>query len=209
MKSVTFALGRVAAVALLQCLCLPGPLLATSSLAGETIQSLRGALPNQSFLSAGKVESINTGSGNVLLSVPLGQVFQVGPHLRYQLRATHNSDAWDHTPVTSFDIVAALPHPGSNAGVGWEVHFGKLFQPHPPAGMGLFGRQTWPNRQFPGLDFGKRWLYVSPDGAAPLPLRSARPRQLPTPAAASPAYRSATRRTAATCGCARPMRTRC
>lgn len=138
----------------------------TGSLAGEVIPSLRGALPNQSFLSDGEVESINTANGNVMLSIPLGQVYTVGPHVKYQLRATHNSDAWDHAPITAQQILVSLPHRNGNAGVGWEVHFGKLFAPEPPTGLTGLAKDTWPNRQSPVLDGGKRWLYVSPDGAS-------------------------------------------
>ncbi|MEM7048355.1 MAG: RHS repeat-associated core domain-containing protein [Acidobacteriota bacterium] len=135
-------------------------------LAGETIPSLRGSLPEQTFLSDGDVESINTANGNVMLSIPLGQVFTVGPHIRYQLRATHNSDGWDHAPVTQQQVLASLPQRSSNAGVGWEVHFGKLFAPDPPDGLSDLEKATWPNRQHPALDGGERWLYVSPDGGS-------------------------------------------
>ncbi|MCB1037882.1 MAG: hypothetical protein KDD47_28870, partial [Acidobacteria bacterium] len=147
------------------------------SLAGQLIPSLRGILPEQTFLSDGNVESINTANGNLTLSVPLGQVYRVGPHIKYQLRATHNSDAWDHATVTCAHtnsgclttfgpVLVALPQRSSNAGAGWEVHFGKLFAPQAPAGSNTLDTQTWPNRDPSIIDIGNRWLYVSPDGAS-------------------------------------------
>ena len=148
-----------------------------TGLAGERIPSLRGLLPNQSFLSDGEVETINTANGNVNLRIPLGQVFQVGPHLSYQLQATHNSDAWSHTTIdcrpgdslcqTIFDpIIFSLPHRTTNAGIGWEVHFGKLFEPLPPSGLNSLDWKTWPNRDLVGENDIHTWLFVAPDGGS-------------------------------------------
>ena len=149
------------------------------SLAGQVMPSLPSpaVLPDQSFLSDNNVESINTANGNVNLSIPLGQVYSVGPHIKYQLRATHNSHAWDHATVACAhtnsgcqavfgSTLVALPNRSANAGLGWEVHFGKLFQPTAPTGSGTLDRQTWPNRDPSIIDEGERWLYVSPDGAS-------------------------------------------
>ncbi|MCG8462476.1 MAG: hypothetical protein MI919_39835, partial [Holophagales bacterium] len=146
-------------------------------LAGERIPSLRGLLPSQAFLSDGEVESINTANGNLNLSVPLGQIWRVGPHISYQLRATHNSDAWDHATVqcshtnsgcqTTFGpVLVALPHRSANAGAGWSVQLGQLFAPAAPTGSNTLDRQTWSNRDHASVDIGERWLYVSPDGGS-------------------------------------------
>ena len=144
-------------------------------LVGEALASLRGLLPNQPFLADQGIEAINRSNGNLLLTIPLGQVFSVGPLLSYRLMASHNSDVWDHMTIecagqgceSAFPhITYSLPQRNSNAGIGWEVHFGKLFAPRPPAPDGSFTAQTWPNRDHPEPDVLSRWLYVSPDGGS-------------------------------------------
>lgn len=145
-----------------------------ASLAGESVASLRGFLPHQPFLSDGEIEAINTVNGNVNLSIPLGQVYTVGPLLRYQLRVTHNSDAWSHATVACSSpncpliptTLIALPQRANNAGIGWELHFGQLYPPQKPQGLDPLDRQTWPNNADPAGTESDSWLYVSPDGSS-------------------------------------------
>ncbi len=145
------------------------------------LDSLRGWRSNEPFVTGEGIEAINTANGNLLLTVPLGQEYKVGPILSYRFQAINNSDAWDHARIDCeyssnpaaceavFQPVSfAIPNPNSNAGLGWEVHFGQLYQPVPPPGLGGVEFQTWPNRDADVVDTGsdRRWLYVSPSGSS-------------------------------------------
>ncbi|MEM7052410.1 MAG: RHS repeat-associated core domain-containing protein [Acidobacteriota bacterium] len=146
----------------------------TASLAGERVPSLRGYVPNQPFLSDGEIEAINAASGNVNISIPLGQEYAVGPHLRYQLRVTHNSDAWAHSTVFCSNggcavpqTLVGIPQRGSNAGLGWELHLGQLYPPEKPDGLYELDAQTWPNQADDEFSTdANSWLYVSPGGTS-------------------------------------------
>ncbi|MCB1056491.1 MAG: hypothetical protein KDD11_13395, partial [Acidobacteria bacterium] len=147
--------------------------------AASPLESLRGFRPNEPFLTGQGVESINTANGNLVLSIPLGQVYQVGPTLSYQFRVTHNSDVWQTTRFPCRDTSnpglcatwvgnasLSVPNPNSNAGLGWELHFGKLYQPRAPDGLRWPEVDTWPNSESDPIDLDGTWLYVSPDGAS-------------------------------------------
>ena len=147
------------------------------------VESPRGRRPNKSFLDPSDIESIDTSSGNVTLRVPLGQVFNVGPLLSYRLGVVHNSNVWDNVVVdclaqqggvSACNVVPRfdfpVPNLGSNAGLGWEFHFGKLYQPWVgPSAIGLskFQRQrlpTWRGKNT-SHDVENTWTYVAPDGS--------------------------------------------
>ncbi|MEM7050378.1 MAG: RHS repeat-associated core domain-containing protein [Acidobacteriota bacterium] len=139
------------------------------------LESLRGFRSNEPFLTADGVEAINTSNGNLNLSVPLGQEYSVGPLLKYRLAATYNSDNWNHVVLdcptsqncgTYKPVTFAVPNPQSNAGLGWEVHFGKLYAPDPPAQAEWYEKDAWPNPTDGQADQLSRWLYVSPSGAS-------------------------------------------
>ena len=63
------------------------------------VVSPRGIRPHTTFTSASDIEAIDTASGALTLSVPLGQAYEVGPILRYQLRAVYNSRVWQHVSM--------------------------------------------------------------------------------------------------------------
>lgn len=146
-----------------------------ADLIDEKIPSLRGFVPNNPFITDGEIDAINTANGNLTLSIPLGQTFTVGPHLSYQFRAIYNSDTFDHASiaclspancVSTFSTTQiALPQRSSNAGLGWEIHFGKLFPPDAPSGMAALDQLTWPNRDLTTLD-SDAWVYISPHGSS-------------------------------------------
>lgn len=143
----------------------------------SSLATPRGVRPNTAFLSPTDVESIDTASGNVTLRVPLGPSYSVGPLISYQLQVVNNSNAWDHIPAFCppsgcpeplLPITVSMPNPQSNAGLGWEIHFGRLYSPTPPTGFpSSWDRQRWPNlaSQADPADQGTRWMYVAPDGA--------------------------------------------
>ncbi len=152
----------------------------------QPVEIHRGFEPNQVFELDGDIESISPSSGNLNLSIPLGQVYTVGPLLSYQLRVTHNSTVWESMQVgcatldngcevTHGEATFMVPNPHSNAGIGWEIHLGKLLPPRPPSGLNAIEKQLYPSIGQDSPHVGERWLYVSPDGSShdliPLPGR--------------------------------------
>jgi len=81
------------------------------------------------------VDSVNSFNGNVILPIPLGLRYQVGPVISYQFMLTYNSMIWDYLEwddsVGGVTLVKfhALPNLRSNAGVGWRLSLGRLFGP--------------------------------------------------------------------------------
>lgn len=143
------------------------------------IASPRGFETNKPYHSPTEIDHVDPASGNLVLRIPLGQAYTVGPLLSYQLQAVYNSNAWDIDPIDctySEDILCginapsfasfAIPNPQSNAGIGWEVHLGKLYPPKIPFGFNPVAGTIWPNRTADGEDFGTRWMYVAPDGSS-------------------------------------------
>ncbi|MEM9556937.1 MAG: RHS repeat-associated core domain-containing protein [Acidobacteriota bacterium] len=137
------------------------------------ISSPRGLEPHKPVV-AGAIDTVDTASGNLTLRVPLGQRYTVGPTLSYQIQAVYNSNTWDHVrvgcppsgcPPPLADVTFALTNPNSNAGVGWELHFGRLYSRAWPSGLDVLNRKRWPVDDGDSPDGLNRWLYVAPDGA--------------------------------------------
>ncbi|MEM9292136.1 MAG: hypothetical protein AAGD01_10685, partial [Acidobacteriota bacterium] len=137
------------------------------------VRNDRGVEPNKVYLSDGDVETISTDSGHLTLAIPLGQRYSVGAQLSYQFRLVHNSNVWQPVRLSCNDLQCdgewsevdfASTNPSSNAGLGWEIHFGKLYAPLPPTGLVQPERDLYPNRPDPA-DVGSQWLYVAPDGS--------------------------------------------
>ncbi|MEM9293230.1 MAG: hypothetical protein AAGD01_16225, partial [Acidobacteriota bacterium] len=137
------------------------------------VRNDRGVEPNKVYLSDGDVETISTDSGHLTLAIPLGQRYSVGAQLSYQFRLFHNSNVWQPVRLSCnglqcdgewSEVDFASTNPSSNAGLGWEIHFGKLYAPLPPTGLVQPERDLFPNRPDPA-DVGSQWLYVAPDGS--------------------------------------------
>lgn len=110
----------------------------------------RGFSPNQVY-QVGELDSVNVSNGDVIVRIPLGQEYPVGPSLRYQFILTYNSKVWEHgfgIPGTQDqDQRFAYPERNSNAGFGWILSLGQL----------LF--------HYPRLPDAEPWIYLAPDGA--------------------------------------------
>ncbi len=145
---------------------------ADGSLTETKVETARGFDPSKAY-DANVIDTVDPQSGNVSLSVPLGQRYSVGPLIQYQITLNYNSNAWDHylAPVCLAGPGCddemynfSVPNQSNNAGIGWEAHFGQLYQP-----LGLTSgftdaeRQTWPNQ----IDSGSAqtgWMFIGPDG---------------------------------------------
>lgn len=89
-------------------------------------------------------DSINLFNGNLTLAIPLGTEYPLRADWRYAFTLHYNSNIWDLNPSGS--NVNSNPVKYSNAGLGWDLGFGRLIAP-----------------QSQGTTVG-RWVFVSPDG---------------------------------------------
>src|SRR5438874_2199485 len=44
----------------------------------------------------GDLDSVNLFNGNLMIHLPIGQTYPVGPSLKYQFMITYNGKVWDH-----------------------------------------------------------------------------------------------------------------
>jgi hypothetical protein len=105
-----------------------------------------------------EIDSVNLFNGNLVMNIPLGPRYQVGPSLSYQFALTYNGKVWDYESYEQLTIdglqprTEALPNRRSNAGVGWRISFGRLLPPRDSTGDRSSDERT-------------AFVYESPDGA--------------------------------------------
>jgi RHS repeat-associated protein len=89
------------------------------------------------------IDSVNTFSGGVTLTIPIGQTYTAGDRLKYGFTLTYNSSLWDLERRGSGGTIRteAVPGRSFNAGLGWTLTLGEL-------------------------RFHDHVIYISPDGAA-------------------------------------------
>lgn len=113
----------------------------------------KGVAPNKMY-QFGDIDSVNLFSGNVMIRLPIGQSYPVGPSFGYQLMLSYNSKLWDFEPYVIHDsgtntdttYTIAYPDRASNAGFGWNLSLGRLIPVGDPNGD------------------GERLIYVDPSG---------------------------------------------
>ena len=100
----------------------------------------------------GDLDTVNMFNGNMTLQIPIGQEYVVGDGLSYQLVLSYNSKVWDYQNWQQGGITAigAYPDWRSNAGLGWQLHLGRIVTGSPVSGD-------------PSMPVGT--YYSSPDGA--------------------------------------------
>ncbi|MCP4654552.1 MAG: hypothetical protein GY856_03930, partial [bacterium] len=102
----------------------------------------------------GDVSFVNEFNGNLVITLPIGASYAVGPNLSYGLQAVFNSTAWmvDEKQCLFnsqlWDYALPYPDPRTDAGFGWQLHLGKLYQPN--------------HEPYNETDY---WSYVTPDGS--------------------------------------------
>jgi YD repeat-containing protein len=111
-------------------------LLISSVLAIETPKNARGFRPDEIY-HFGSIDSVNLFNGNVIVSLPIGQHYDVTSRFGYQLTLSYNSNIWDVTNefYGHYDgvcdpnngVVTYVPNLRSNAGAGWSLGYGRLF----------------------------------------------------------------------------------
>jgi RHS repeat-associated protein len=81
----------------------------------------------------GDIDSVDLSSGTVSLRIPIGQSYKVGPDLTFGLTLVYNSSVWDFIDrgagCGDDPCIEAVPHRLSNAGLGWNLSLGRLYDP--------------------------------------------------------------------------------
>lgn len=90
----------------------------------------------------GDIDSVNVFNGNLIVRIPLGQEYAVGPVLRYQFNLVYNSTIWDYRELLldqegrenddppPLGLRQAVPADYANAGMGWMISLGQLLLPN-------------------------------------------------------------------------------
>ncbi|HEX9984084.1 MAG TPA: RHS repeat-associated core domain-containing protein [Thermoanaerobaculia bacterium] len=113
------------------------------------------------------VDSVNLFNGNLGVTVPIGQRFNVGGNLSYQLTLNYGGNNWEfgsvderpdpNNPGIVITYNWAYPSRRDNAGFGWQLHMGRL----------LTGAISGCGNQDPfGAPGYRAPAYLGPDGAA-------------------------------------------
>ncbi|MGE0639228.1 MAG: RHS repeat-associated core domain-containing protein [Thermoanaerobaculia bacterium] len=107
---------------------------------------------SQSAFSSDGIDSVNLFSRNLVLSLPIGQSYPLGPNLAYGLTLYYNSNVWDPEIVQSCNpdktpCVRVEPGASFNAGLGWTLSLGRLLSPNHVENE------------------SSRWLYIGPDSS--------------------------------------------
>jgi len=89
------------------------------------------------------LDSVNPFNGNLNVSLPIGQAYELRPGFSYQFVLTYNSKVWDYEVDDATKNRTAIPETYSNSGFGWLLSLGKVQKPQNSRG----------------------YLYISPDGA--------------------------------------------
>ncbi|MDY7095646.1 MAG: hypothetical protein SX243_21945, partial [Acidobacteriota bacterium] len=143
----------------------------------QPVEIDRGLMPNRPFQGLDGIDAVDLTSGNLVLRIPLGQSYSVGDRLSYGFQAVYNSNVWEPLRVECYGDCTDIFPPvtfsstnlSANAGLGWEVHFGRLFAPAPdrPGNLRSSDGQRFPNvaTKVDPSDVHTRWLYVAPDGS--------------------------------------------
>ena len=121
---------------------------AASSFAQDHPNEDHGFKPDKMY-SFTDLDHINTFNGNLVITLPIGQKFQVSPMLSYGFSAVYNSNIWDRFYFGS-DNVRVGPSTLSNAGAGWSVSLGRFLSWKDPAA---------------NLTNEGEYLFITPDGS--------------------------------------------
>jgi YD repeat-containing protein len=101
-------------------------LLAASSFAQLHPNQDRGFAPDKMY-SFTDLDHVNTFNGNLMVTLPLGQKYEVSPNLSYSFSAVYNSNLWEVFFFGDEGHESAVgPTRRANAGMGWSVSLGRF-----------------------------------------------------------------------------------
>jgi len=123
-------------------------------LRAEHPNDARGFSPDRVFNFHG-IDTVNSFNGNLLIRIPIGPEYKVNGRLAYQLALTYNSHCWRFDVLqpegeTGSAQITARPIYQFNAGLGWTLSLGRLYEGPDPAVR---------------MPTNIAWTYQGPDGA--------------------------------------------
>lgn len=123
-------------------------LLAAQVAYGATESAMRRGFAADGLYDVGELDSVDLYNGNLTVQIPLGQTYRSSGTLSYQFKLAYNSNVWNFLEQNGVNLVAhwyvedfrdlgrlvpqnslgaeALPASQFNAGLGWQVSFGKI-----------------------------------------------------------------------------------
>lgn len=140
-----------------------GASLASAASADVHPNTQRGFVADKSF-QMGELDAINTFTGSVTMTIPIGQTYSLAGGLSYQLILSYNTNVWDFQEAgcTNGSYTIANPRSTGNAGLGWIIGLGRLLSP-------THAQNT-----------SGSWLYLSPDGGEHVFYDTLHPNEQPT-----------------------------
>ena len=98
------------------------------------------------------VDTVSSFNGNLMVHLPIGPAYMVNGALSYRLGLFYNSHVWrfDATTDETGDVIKASPIGSFNAGLGWTLSLGRLFEGGDPETTTAAAAE---------------WTYQSSDGA--------------------------------------------
>jgi YD repeat-containing protein len=122
----------------------------TLSAAAQQHPNLVKGFDAKGVYQAGEYDSVNTWNGNLTISIPIGPPLALDGGRSFQFSLHSNAGVWDVEKYRgdcreSIDWNVAYAHRRANAGMGWTMTPGRLFDSSHNTAMG--------------------WVYESPDGA--------------------------------------------
>jgi RHS repeat-associated protein len=108
----------------------------------------RGFDPQKPYQLNG-LDSINVMTGNLVITIAIGQTYPVGSHLSYGLHLVYNGNPWNYRIDGA--TTEAIPSRFANVGLGWQLTLGELIGPNDPLAA--------------QIQDGGNWVYAAPDGA--------------------------------------------
>ncbi len=130
-------------------------LLAPCAASADVHPNSEGGFAPEKAFQVGEVDNINMFNGNLVLTIPIGKSYPVGGGLSYGLSLVYNSTPWIFKErvdeISDVTYTQAHPDPRSNAGLGWQVSLGRVFEP----GTSINGAP---------INASSNWIYQGPDG---------------------------------------------
>jgi len=126
-------------------------IVAHAALGQDHPNEARGFSPEKAF-HVGDFDTVNTFSGNLIVTLPIGATFPVQGDFAYGLNLVYNSKVWDSTSPY-LGSAQVTPTRISNTGMGWRLSLGRLWT--------ACSNSLPCDTTYPGVP-----AYEGPDGAA-------------------------------------------
>lgn len=133
------------------------------------LKKAKGYVPEMH--SASDLDSVNLFNGSLNLAIPLGQRYPVSSVYSYGLTLHYNSNAYeiryrrhDSSGNSQFSPFG-FPNSDATAGVGFQLHLGRLFQRADFSDFDSLPERERERRVHPSFNWEGDWVYLAPDGS--------------------------------------------